>query len=132
MAEAPIPEPVLTEEERAAFRRGVEEFNRALFFECHDTLEELWSGVRGPSRDFFQGLIQVAVAFHHVSNANGPGAVSMIERALGRFRAYPPRYFGFDLHAQRLELLAWRDRLTSPGWEAGPLPSPSRWVFDEP
>lgn len=124
------PEPVLTAEERAAFERGVAEYNQRLFFECHDTLEELWSGMRGPTRDFFQGLIQVAVAFHHVSNANAPGAVSMIERALGRFRAYPARYFGFDLDALRREVLDWRERLLRPGWESEPLPPPRPWVFE--
>jgi uncharacterized protein len=125
-----VAEPVLSAEERAEFERGVAEYNERLFFECHDTLEELWSGIRGPARDFFQGLIQVAVAFHHVSNANGPGAVSMIDRALGRFRAYPSRYYGFELDVLRRELLDWRERLLQPGWEEGPLPEPSRWVFE--
>jgi predicted metal-dependent hydrolase len=123
-------EPVLSPEEEAAFRRGVAEFNDGLFFECHDTLEELWTGLRGPSRDFFQGLIQVAVAFHHLSNLNAGGASSMMERALGRFRAYPGRYFGFDLDAQRAELRAWRERLASAGWEQAPADRP-RWEFRE-
>lgn len=131
MSAATPPEPVLDETGRDALRRGVHEFNQGLFFECHDTLEELWSGIRGPSRDFFQGLIQVAVAFHHVSNGNAAGALSMIERALGRFRAYPGRYFGFDLAAQRAELLAWRERLQETDWQRGPLPSPRTWTFAE-
>jgi predicted metal-dependent hydrolase len=124
------PEPILDEEETAALRRAVGEFNRGLFFECHDTLEELWSGLRGPARDFFQALIQVAVAFHHVSNGNAAGAVSMIDRARGRIRAYPGRYLGFDVHALRAELAEWRTRLTRPGWEAGPVPPPSPWTFE--
>ncbi len=41
-----IPEPDLDAEERRAFARGVDEFNRGYFFECHDTLEDLWTGVR--------------------------------------------------------------------------------------
>lgn len=123
------PEPALSPEEAAAFRRGVAEFNDGLFFECHDTLEELWSGLRGPARDFFQGLIQVAVAFHHVGNGNAPGAASMIERALGRFRAYPGRYFGFDLDAQRALLGLWRSRLGTPGWEADA--ERPRWEFGD-
>lgn len=130
MSAAAVAEPVLSPEEAATFRRGVCEFNDGLFFECHDTLEELWSGLRGPSRDFFQGLIQVAVAFHHVGNGNAPGAASMMERALGRFRAYPARYFGFDLDAQRAALRAWRERLASPGWEAVSAERP-RWEFRE-
>jgi predicted metal-dependent hydrolase len=123
-------EPVLSPEEADAFRRGVSQFNDGLFFECHDTLEELWTGLRGPSRDFFQGLIQVAVAFHHLSNLNAGGAASMMERALGRFRAYPRQYFGFDLDAQRDLLRAWRERLASPGWEQAPAERP-RWEFGE-
>jgi predicted metal-dependent hydrolase len=121
-------EPALTPEEAAAFRRGVSQFNDGLFFECHDTLEELWAGVRGPSRDFFQGLIQVAVAFHHLSNLNAGGAASMMDRALGRFRAYPRRYFGFDLDAQRAELESWKRRLQAPGWEAAA--ERPRWEFE--
>jgi uncharacterized protein len=127
---ATVAEPVLSQEEAAAFRRGVGEFNDGLFFECHDTLEELWAGLRGPWRDFFQGLIQVAVAFHHLSNLNAGGASSMMERALGRFRVYPGRYFGFDLDAQRAELRAWRERLASDGWEQVPADRP-RWEFQE-
>lgn len=105
------PEPALDPEERQAFERGVAEFNAGLFFECHDTLEDLWTGVRGPSRDFFQGLIQVAVAFHHLTRGNLAGAESLLLRALGRLEKYPDRYFGFDLAGQRAELTAWLGRV---------------------
>jgi predicted metal-dependent hydrolase len=98
------PEPVLSTEEAEAFRRGVEQFNAGLYFECHDTLEDVWSGIRGPARDFFQGLIQVSVACYHLTGGNPAGAESMIRRALKRFEPYPDLYFGFDLGAQRAEL----------------------------
>ena len=101
------PEPRLDLEERALFDRGVDEFNRGFYFECHDTLEDLWSGLRGPVRDFFQGLIQVSVAFYHLGNGNLAGAESMMRRALKRFERYPDLYFGFDLAAQRAALVAW-------------------------
>ena len=91
-----IPEPALAADERQAFAKGVAEFNAGFYFECHDTLEELWSGVRGPSRDFFQGLIQISVAFHHLTRGNLAGAESLLQRALGRLSKYPDRYFGFD------------------------------------
>jgi predicted metal-dependent hydrolase len=109
--EPAIPEPALGDEERAQFEKGVAEFNAGLFFECHDTLEDLWSGVRGPSRDFFQGLIQVAVAFHHLTRGNLAGAESLLQRALGRLAKYPERYYGFDLAALRSELGAWLERV---------------------
>ncbi len=117
----------MSAEERTQFQEGVRLFNAGFFFECHDVLEELWSGVRGESRDFFQGLIQVAVAFYHVGRGNAEGARSMLDRALQRFERYPDRYFGFDLGAHRAELQEWRLRLDAGG---PPLDTPPRWRFD--
>jgi len=126
---APPPEPSLDDEERRALARGIGEFNAGLFFECHDTLEEMWSGIRGPARDFFQGLIQVAVAYYHLGNGNAAGAQSMMRRALARLSHYPPRYCGFDVDAQRSELLAWRERFASGRAEATAADRP-RWRFE--
>lgn len=125
-----IPEPVLSAEERAAFDKGVREFNEGYYFECHDTLEDLWSGLRGAGRDFFQGLIQVAVGYYHLGNANRAGAASMFERALARFEKYPGRYFGFDLERQRSELRELLPGLASS--DAGALAASARpqWRFD--
>ena len=42
-------------------------FNRGLFYEAHDVLEELWLADRqGPDGDFYKGLIQFAGAFVHL------------------------------------------------------------------
>jgi predicted metal-dependent hydrolase len=123
------PDPRLDAEERALFDRGVDEFNRGFYFECHDTLEDLWSGLRGPVRDFFQGLIQVSVAHYHLGNANLAGAESMMRRALKRFERYPDVYFGFDLAAQRAELARRLERIAA--GEVAESRSP-RWSFERP
>jgi len=122
-------EPELSDEERAEFARGVEQFNTGYYFECHDTLEELWSGLRGGQRDFFQGLIQVAVAFYHLGRGNQSGAASMLERALARFERYPDRYFGFDLAWHRKEL---EQRLAAIHDGRGAEVTPLRWHFGGP
>jgi len=101
------PEPQLNAEERALFDRGVAEFNAGLYFECHESLEDLWTGVRGPTRDFFQGLIQVSVAFHHLTRGNLGGARSTLTRALKRLEPYPDRYYGFELATHRRLLGRW-------------------------
>ncbi len=127
----PLREPVLTPEERAAFEKGVREFNTGYFFECHDTLEELWAGVRGDGRDFFQGLIQTAVAFYHLGRGNSEGALSMLQRALARFEKYPDRYFSFDLGSHRRELASWAEHARAGGSEPA-LDSVPKWRFDPP
>jgi predicted metal-dependent hydrolase len=108
-----VPEPALPSEERAAFARGVAQFNDGLFFECHDTLEEIWSGVRGPSRAFFQGLIQAAVGFYHLGNGNRPGAITLLGRSLARLDRYPARYAGVELEPLCEAIGAWRSALES-------------------
>ena len=120
------PDPALAGDERDALEKGVAEFNAGRYFECHDTLEELWSGLRGPARDFFQGLIQVAVAQYHWSCDNHAGAESMMLRALGRFQRYPDRYCGFDLGGQR----AWLDRALERVRRREEFGTPPAWTFD--
>lgn len=128
----PPDEPRLAADERSRFDRGVAQFNAGFYFECHDTLEDVWSGLRGPSRDFFQGLIQVAVAFYHLTNGNPAGAVSLLDRALRRLEAFPDRYFGFDLVAHRLELRTWRERIRAGESEVPGPDSLPKWRFDAP
>jgi uncharacterized protein len=121
---------VLDPEEGRAFQKGVAEFNARRFFECHDTLEEMWTGLRGPARDFFQGLIQVSVAFYHLSGGNLPGAQSMLRRALKRFEEYPDRYFGFDLGRHRQELRQWQRRIEAGSLEEIAREAPPQWRFE--
>lgn len=125
------PEPVLSAEERALFEQGVREFNEGLYFECHESLEDLWNGVRGPSRDFFQGLIQVSVAFLHLARSNPAGAQSTLGRALKRLSAYPDRYYGFDLGPYRARLAARLETITARD-EAAMAEAPPAWRFDPP
>jgi uncharacterized protein len=107
------PEPDLSDEERQQVAEGMAQFNQGLFFECHDTLEDVWTGVRGPSRDFFQGLIQVAVGFYHLSNDNRGGAATLLRRGLGRLAKYPDGYGGLELARLRLEVQEWLERVES-------------------
>jgi predicted metal-dependent hydrolase len=78
------------------FERGVEEFNGQFFFEAHDTWEELWRETLGPDKLFYQGLIQTAVGFYHLSNKNYKGACSQFGKALAKFGQYLPVYHGID------------------------------------
>lgn len=103
----------LSEAARAQLAHGIRQFNDRLFFECHDTLEEMWSALRGDERDFVQGLIQIAVAFYHLGNGNTPGAVRLFDRGLERLRAYPEQYAGLDTGPLRSAAVRWREAAAS-------------------
>jgi predicted metal-dependent hydrolase len=110
MSEA-IPEPVLDSAVVRGIEKGVAEFNAGKFFECHDTLEEIWQGIRGPARDFFQGLIQISVGFYHLRNGNLRGGESQLEKGLKALRRYGDRYAGMELGNLRGEVERWLERV---------------------
>ncbi|MBK5276178.1 MAG: DUF309 domain-containing protein [Desulfuromonadales bacterium] len=63
--------------------QGIREFNNREWFECHETVEDLWIGEEGEIRDFYQGLIQIAIALHHWQNGNFGGALSLLKGGAG-------------------------------------------------
>jgi predicted metal-dependent hydrolase len=63
--------------------QAIREFNGREWFECHETVEDLWIGSEGEVRDFYQGIIQIAVALHHWRNGNFGGAVSLLKGGAG-------------------------------------------------
>jgi len=77
-------------------------FNRQLYYEAHDVLEELWLPIRGtPTARFYQGLIQVAGGFVHLQKNRIAPAGRLFALALANFEAYPARHAGIDLEAVR-------------------------------
>lgn len=69
--------------------KAIEEFNRGQFFECHETLEELWKEESRPVRDLYQGILQIGVGFYHVKRGNYRGAVLSLGRGVDRLRPLP-------------------------------------------
>ena len=57
---------------------AIRQFNARDWYECHETLEDLWVGKEGEVRNFLQGVLQIAVALHHWRNGNYGGAVSLL------------------------------------------------------
>ena len=86
------------------YLQGVEYFNECEFFEAHEVWEELWADVQGPSRRFYQGLIQVAVCLHHFGNGNIRGARKLYRSCRGYLEEYLPHHQGVDLEKLLAEL----------------------------
>lgn len=113
MTEKVPAEPNLDTETLKMIDRGFAEFNSGKFFECHDTLEEVWQRTRGPARDFFQGLIQISVGFYHLRNGNLAGAHSQLEKALKNLSQYGESYAGMDLASLCSEVQSWLSKISS-------------------
>ncbi|MDP9267227.1 MAG: DUF309 domain-containing protein [Acidobacteriota bacterium] len=91
----------------ATFERGIALFNRREFFDAHEVLEDLWRVAEGPDKRFLQGLIQIAVGFHHLSTGNTIGARSLLGRGGEKLRGLPAVQDGIDVAAVRTALTAW-------------------------
>lgn len=66
------------------------EFNRRDWFDCHETLEDLWVGSEGEIRFFYQGMLQVAVALHHWKNGNFGGCLILLGSGADYLRRVRP------------------------------------------
>jgi uncharacterized protein len=86
-------------ENDSRFLKGIEEFNQQLFFECHETLEELWLEERGEERSFFQGIIQIAAGYYKLQQQVPVGAVKLWRMGLEKLTAYQPVYLGLNVEA---------------------------------
>lgn len=62
-------------------------FDGRLYFEVHELLEPYWLRAAGRERETLQGLIQVAVGFHHLSNGNGGGARALLHDGAAKLLA---------------------------------------------
>ena len=104
--------------------RGVVLFNRARFFDAHEVLEDVWRSVprdgpvgrhsRPSSRHLrlhVQGMVQLAVAFHHASTGNLVGARSVLKRALRNLDGADSSFPGLDLDRLRTDLAPWQQYL---------------------
>lgn len=80
-----------------AFEQGIEQFNRHDFYACHDTLEALWIESEQSHKQFYQGILQIAVGCYHLTNLNWRGAVILLGEGTRRIRDYQPAYENVDV-----------------------------------
>ena len=88
------------------FLEGIRYFNDCEFYDAHDVWEDLWADYQGPSRAFYQGLIQVAVCLHHFGNGNTRGARKLYDSSRKYLQEYRPHHLGVDLDKLFAELTA--------------------------
>jgi hypothetical protein len=62
-------------------------------------LEDVWRAAAPEERDFFQGLVHVAVAWYQARRGNRVGCERQLEKAARRLGPYAPEHRGVDVTA---------------------------------
>jgi predicted metal-dependent hydrolase len=77
--------------------KGVLEFNQGLYFEAHESWEEIWREENGEERLFYQGLIQIAAGYLKWEQGVLTGSVKLWRSGLEKLQPFRPLYLGIDL-----------------------------------
>src|SRR4051812_11659269 len=80
-----------------AYNLGLEHIRSGHYFEAHEELEIAWRAAEAEERDFYQGLVHVAVAWYQARRGNRVGCERQLEKARRRLGPYAPTYRGLDL-----------------------------------
>ena len=97
-------------------------FNRRLFYEAHDVLEDLWLPDRqGPNGDFYKGLIQLAGAFVHLQKHRLRPAAALFKLAGANLEKYPRVHEHLDLAGVQILIRHWLGLLEAQAFQVNPL-----------
>ena len=79
------------------FLSGLDLIRSGEFFAAHEELELEWRAAETGERDFFQGLVHVAVAWYQAGRGNRPGCERQLEKAARRLAPFAPVHRGVDV-----------------------------------
>jgi uncharacterized protein len=112
--------------ERKLYYDGIHLFNEHEFFEAHEVWEDIWHMAYGLKFEFYQGMIQCAVALEHYRRGNPRGVVSLYQSYNRHFKDVPPIFMGLDVK----DFLARMRTALTPVIDANPLPGPGEIELD--
>ena len=99
-------------------------FNRGLYYEAHDVLEELWLPNRNAANGlFFKGLIQLAGAFVHLQKGRLQPAAALLRLANGNLQRYPAIHERLAVDELLALIGQWLERLDPDSSTCNPLTS---------
>src|SRR5258708_23811797 len=83
------------------FAEGIRQFNSWMFYDCHETLEDIWRETSAKGDDatlanFYQGIIKAAAGYHHLLRNNYRGAVNLLSDTFRLLEPYRPATLGVD------------------------------------
>ena len=89
-----------------SFKRGLEAIRNGSYFAAHEELETAWRAAAAEERDFFQGLVHVAVAWYQAGRGRPVATARQLEKAARRLRPFAPSHRGVDVASVLAQLEA--------------------------
>jgi uncharacterized protein len=93
---------------------GLDLIRRGEYFAAHEELEDAWRAAGPGERDFYQGLVHVAVAWYQAGRGNRVGCERQLEKAARRLGPYAPEHRGVPV-ASVLEQVRLAARIVAEG-----------------
>jgi uncharacterized protein len=104
----------------AAFKRGLNEIRAGRYFEAHEELEEAWRAAPTGERDFFQGLVHVAVAWYQADRGRPVATRRQLEKAARRLAPFSPTHRGVDIDAVLVQVKTAQERVAEGSLDLDP------------
>jgi uncharacterized protein len=105
----------------SGLQAGLDLIRRGEFFAAHEELEDAWRGAAAEERDFYQGLVHVAVAWYQAGRGNRVGCERQLAKAARRLGPFTPRHRGVDIASVLVQVEA-AARIVAQGSLALPQP----------
>ena len=102
------------------FKRGVEEIRAGRYFQAHEELEAAWRAAPQEERDFFQGLVHVAVAWYQAGRGRPVATGRQLEKAARRLAPFAPTHCGVDVAHVLEQVEAARERVAGGSLDLDP------------
>jgi len=99
---------------------GIAQFNAGAYYRQHDLFEALWMAEQGPVRELYRAILQVGVAYYHLTRGNRAGALKLLRRSAQWFAALPDVCRGVDVRQLREDAARVRAALQADPAPHGP------------
>lgn len=94
----PVKVLTLSTEDWHEVEHGITLFNSGKFWHAHEAWELVWQRQSEDERLFFQGIIQLAAAYHHlVKKTHRTGYANNLKKAEAILQVFAPEYLGIDV-----------------------------------
>tara|TARA_B100001113_G_scaffold175845_1_gene144094 strand:- start:728 stop:1102 length:375 start_codon:yes stop_codon:yes gene_type:complete len=112
--------------EEIIFLKGIDSFNDKSFYDAHESWELLWTEYALQDALFVQGLIQLSVAFFHITNLNLIGSKNLFNKCLPKLKKFPSNHRDLNLSdiidsaEESLKMVSNIDKVSQFDWELAP------------